>query len=396
MDTESKIQFKVTNRNHPAGAAKWLIGFLIVCNQQVFSQTSNSDFERIKLGPEPFEYSGMALSPDNNTIAISTKKGSGIKLVNWNSREITQTIDAGNWTNGSRISYSKSGKFLLLQEISNNDFSMNTKRETDFEIVDASSGKRIKKFEKVQDVTISSDEQQAASLNGNEITFWGLPDGNKKKSFSVPNATNSIALDQESKILAVSEKIDPEEIKNRFGKDKKGLKATANFKQQVVLYDIDTQMKTATISEFYDIIYELRFLLESNILFVFQTPDVRIQLANKQLSYINQIDVAAKEALRKGFTSMSVFQPDLKISNDNKLFAINSKGNRFQEMHLYDYETGELEKRFELGSRLFEKVEGEKLLHDSRPSFIILPDNLSILIAMGNQLVKWNFEFENQ
>ncbi|MFY9153808.1 MAG: hypothetical protein WAO52_17445 [Prolixibacteraceae bacterium] len=394
METELKDLTKTTFRDQSAAVTISLIALLIFCNQQLWSQTSNSDFERIKLSSEGFEYSGMALSPDMNTIAISTKNGSGIKLVDWNNQKITQTLDAGNWNNGSRISYSKSGKYLLLQEISNNDLSMNIKRETDFEIIDATSGKRIKKFDKIQDVTISTDEQHLVSLNGTEITFWSLPEGNKEKSFSVPNATNAIALDQEGKILAVSEKIDPEAIRDRFKKDKKGLKATVSYKQLVCLYDVDTQRKTNEISEYYDLIYELRFLPESDILFVFQTPDIRIQVANKKLSYVNQIDVAAKKALRMGFTSMSVFQPDLKISSDYKLFAVNSKGNRFQEMHVYNYETGELDKRFELGSRLFEKVEGEKLLHDSRPSFIILPDNQSILIAMGNQLVKWNIESE--
>jgi hypothetical protein len=90
---------------------------------------------------------------------------------------------------------------------------------------------------------------------------------------------------------------------------------------------------------------------------------------------------------------MSIAQPELKMSNNKKLFAINSKGTRFQEIHLYDTETGTLQKRFELGRRLFEKIDGEKLLSDARPSFTFMPGDQSILIAMGNQLVVWNFEF---
>lgn len=369
-----------------------LFVFAMLISHMLWSQTSNSDFERIKLSSEPIEFSGMALSPDQKTIAISTKKDSGIKLIDSNSLKVMQTFAAGNWNLGSRISYSKTGKYLLLQEISNSDFSMNTKREIGFEIVDSSSGTALKKFEKVQDVTISSDEKQALSLNGNEITFWSLPEGTKEKSITIPNSTNAIALDEEGKMLAVSERIEPEAIKSLFIKDKKGLKSTVNFKQRVALYNVATQTKITDISEFYDIIYELRFLPESSILFVFQTPDVRIQAANKKQSYINLIDVSTKEALRLGFTSMSVFQPELKISGGNKFFAINSKGTHFQEMHVYNYETGSLEKRFELGSRLFEKVDGEKLLNDSRPAFLFLPDNQSILIAIGNQLIKWNFE----
>ncbi len=96
--------------------------------------------------------------------------------------------------------------------------------------------------------------------------------------------------------------------------------------------------------------------------------------------------MAKQEPLRKGFTSMSVNQPELKISNDHYWFAISSKGNRFQEIHLYDSETGTLQKRFELGNRLFEKVDGQKLSSDSRPSFNFLPGNQSILIAMGKSI----------
>lgn len=392
MENESKLQLK---KAFPGQKFRIKIGLLLIAilaGQQLWSQTSNSDFERIKLSPEPLEFSGMALSPDINTIAISTKKGSGIKIVDWSNKKIVREFTAGNWNNGSRISFSKSGKYLLIQEISNTDFSMNIKREIDFEIVEVVSGKQILKFDKVQDVCISADENLAVSLKDGEVTFRNLQDGNKVKSFQIANATNSIALDEEGKLLAVAETIDPESLKDRFKKDKKGLKATLNYKQIVCLYEVETQKKTAEISEFYDIIYNLGFLPESNILFVYQTPDIRIQVANKKLSYISLIDVAAKEALRLGFTSMSIFQPDLKISSDIKLFAINSKGNRFQEMHLYNYETGELDKRFELGSRMFEKIDGEKMMNDSRPSFIFLPDNKSILIAIGNQLVKWNFE----
>jgi len=89
---------------------------------------------------------------------------------------------------------------------------------------------------------------------------------------------------------------------------------------------------------------------------------------------------------------MSVNQPELKMSNNHNWFAISSKGTRFQEIHLYDSETGTLQKRFELGNRLFEKVDGIKLTSDSRPSLTFLPDDQSILVAMGNQLVVWNLE----
>ena len=369
----------------------FLVIFLLL-SLSLWSQTSNSDFERIKLATDENEYSGIALSPDNNTIAISTKKSSSIKLMDWKNRKVVREFNAGNWNLGSKISFSESGKYLLQQEISYMDFSQNKDRSIDFEIIDAATGKQIKRFEKVQDAVVSADEKYAVCLSNDEATFWNLINGSKDKSIGIPGASKAVALSPDGKTLAVSTIINPNDLKSRFKKDKKGLKNATKYKQMVSLYDVQTSAKIKIVDELYDVIYNLSFSPDGAILFVFQTPEVRIQINNNKQTFINLIDVAKQEPLRKGFTSMSVNQPELKISNDQKWFAISSKGNRFQEIHLYDSETATLQKRFELGNRLFEKVDGEKLTSDSRPSFTFLPDDQSILIAMGNQLVVWNLE----
>ena len=244
----------------------------------------------------------------------------------------------------------------------------------------------------MQDVTISATENLAVSLNEDEITYWQLPSGEKIKSFTIPGATNAVALSTDGKVLAVSQIVDPNDFKSQFKKDKKGLKNVSKFKQVVGLYDAASGKKIKTVPEFYDLVYNMAFLPGENILLVYQTPDIRIQVQNRNLSYVNLIDMETMEPLRKGFTSMSLNQPDLKTSSDLRYFAINSKGNRFQEMHLYNYDTATLEKRFELAHRLFEKADGERIIKSSRPAFVFLPDNQSILISMGNQLIKWNFE----
>lgn len=358
------------------------------------SQTSNSDFVRIKLISSESEFSGIAISPDQNTIAVSFCKSEPIKIIDWQNRKITNTINAATWNSGSRLSFSANGKYVIAQEIGFSDFSQNRDRTIDYEIIDLASGTTVKKFSKIQDVTISSDEKLAVSLNSDEITVWSLPSGEKVKTFTIAGATNAVAISPDGKALAVSQTVDASEFKNQFKKDKKGLKNAAKFKQVVSLYNVDSGTKIKTIGEFYDLIYNLSFLPGEDILQVYQTPDIRIQANNKKLSYINLIDISTMQPLRKGFTSMSINQPDMKTSNDHHYFAINSKGNRFQEMHLYDYQTASLEKRFELAHRLFEKADGDKIINSSRPAFVFLPDNQSILIAMGNQLIKWNIEFD--
>ncbi|MBL7965800.1 MAG: WD40 repeat domain-containing protein [Prolixibacteraceae bacterium] len=366
--------------------------FLLVVSGSAFSQTSNSDFERIKLNSTGYEYSGIALSPDGKTLVLSGKKLSPVQLVDWSARKVISEFNSGNGIYGSKVSYSETGKFILLKELSYADFSQNKDRSIDFEIVDAATGKQVRKLENVQDVVISADEQLAVCLNNDEVTFQSLVEGSTLRSIKIAGAANAIALNQNGKILAVSQMISADQVADRFRKNKKGLKAAVKYKQLISLYDAEKGAKIATIDELYDLVYDLSFAPGGELLFVFQTPEIRTQVANNKLSFINLIDAISKQPLRKGFTSMSVAQPELKISNNQKLFAINSKGNRFQEIHLYDAETGTLQKRFELGTRLFEKVDGEKMTSDSRPSFTFLPGDQSILIAMGNQLIIWNHE----
>jgi hypothetical protein len=368
-----------------------VLALLILLSPRVFSQTSNSDFERIKLINAESELSGLAISPDQKTVAVSFCKSEPILIIDWPNQKIINTINAATWNSGSRLSYSTGGKYLVAQEIGFSDFSQNKDRTIDYEIIDPVTGTTVKKFNKIQDMAVSSDEKLAVSLNEDEITFWKLPSGEKIKSFTVAGATNAIAISPDGKTLAISQIIDASEFKSQFKKDKKGLKNTVKFKQVVALYNPETGTKLKTIGEFYDLVYNLSFLPGEDILLVYQTPDIRIQVNNRKLSYVNLIDVAALQPLRKGFTSMSLNQPDMKTSSDRHFFAINSKGNRFQEMYLYNYETGELEKRFELAHRLFEKADGERIIKSSRPAFVFLPDNQSILIGMGNQLIKWNF-----
>ncbi len=367
-------------------------GIFILSSLSLWSQTSNSDFERIRLATDENEFSGIALSHNNNTIAISTKKSSTIKIWDWKNQKSIQEFNAGSWNLGSKISYSDGGKYLIQQEISYLDFSQNIDRSIDFEFIASATGTQIKRFDKVQDVVISSDEKYSVCLSNDEATFWNLTTGSKLKSISIPGASKAVALSPDGKTLAVSTMIDPGDLKSRFKKDKKGLKNAVKYKQMISLFDVQTSAKIKTVDELYDVIYNLSFSPDGALLFVSQTPDIRNQVNNNKQTIINLIEVATQEPLRKGFTSMSVNQPELKISNDQKWFAISSKGIRFQEIHLYDSETGTLQKRFELGNRLFEKVDGIKLTSDSRPSFTFLPDNQSILIAMGNQLVVWNLE----
>jgi len=221
----------------------FLPGLLILFNVSGKSQTSNSDFERIRLVNDDSEYTGLAISPDQKTIALSLKNSSPVKLIDWETQKITREINAANWNSGSILSFSDGGKYLLLQEIGWTDFSQNKPRSADFELVDVTSGNSILKFDKVQDVFISSDEKQAVSLNNSEITFWSLPSGTKERSFGITGSGNAIALSPDGKTLAVSQLVDGDEFKDQFGKDKKGLKYAVNYRQLVSFFNPENGKK---------------------------------------------------------------------------------------------------------------------------------------------------------
>ena len=367
---------------------------MIAFSQSIQGQASSSDYEKIKVGEENSHFTGLDLSPDGKSIVLTEKHTSGLKIYDLKSRVIANEFHPAGWSDGSKISYSKRGKYLLLQRLNWAGLIGNKARKIDFEIVEAATGNQIKSFENVQDVVLSGDEKYLLSLNEGEIVFWNLPEGTRGKSFKVSGAANAIDLSPDGRIITVSQFIEYENLAGdgRYFKKKKAIKFAVKNKQMVSFYDAQTFSLLKTVNELYDIIYKLKFSPEGNQVFVFQNPTIKAQTTKNGITYINLIDLYTKEPSRLGFTSQAISEPELKFSADGKMFAINSMGNRFQEIHLYDFVNGALLKRFELGYRLFEKSDGEKFVTDSRPSFTFLPGDQSILIASGNRIVLWNLE----
>lgn len=356
-------------------------------------QTQNVDYNRLKLLDPNNMFSGISLSPDGKILAVCARKKQPVRLIDVNTKDIVGEIDAGSGSQGAKLNFTSKGNYLILQEQRWYDVPENKPRKIDFELVDVVGKRMVKRFELVQDVVVSQDESLVVSLSGEEVTFWSLPDLRKEKSFIVANAASAIALSPDGKTLAVAQRISPDELKGQPNfKKKKARKLVAQSKQKLSFFDVESGKRLKTVNTFYDLIYRLRYLDDENLIFVFQQPHLKAQTSLQQIAYINLVNTESGEALRGGFTSQAYGQPEVRLSSDKAYFAINSKGNRFQEIHLYDYQSGRLLKRFELAKRLFEKSQdGTKLFDDARPSFVFMPDNSSILIAMGNQFILWNF-----
>ena len=127
-----------------------------------------------------------------------------------------------------------------------------------------------------------------------------------------------------------------------------------------------------------------------------QIPHLKAQANNAaRQTYLSAIDAVNGKALRKGFTSQAYYEPDFKFSHDGRLFGLVSKGARFLELHVYDVASGNMVRRFEQSYRLFEKNEGGMIAADSRMSFVFLPDNDTVVMTMGNHLIYWKLNLQN-
>ena len=354
-----------------------------------------ADYERLDVADARHILVGMAMSPDMEHIAISGSQSHPMYIYNWKNRAVTKEFDVGNWYAGSRVNYSKNGKYILLQQLYYIDFAPNNDREVNFEVIDAHSGKVVIRFADYHSVAFTPDEKQVITLTGNEVAFYNLETGNKERSFIVPMASNGVAISPDMKYIAVSHHLDKKKLKKHPAmKNKKGkvVKRTAKYKQQISIFDANAFEKLYTVNEFYDIVYKLRYSPDGKYLFCMHIPHIKAQSGLQRLTYINTIDAASGEPLRLGFTSSAPYEPEFKLSHNDELFAIVSQGHRFVELHVYDFKTGNMIDRFEQSFRLFEKADGEMVMVDSRASFVFMPDDKSILMTMGNKLIHWNLK----
>ncbi|MCB2222386.1 MAG: hypothetical protein KQI35_18525 [Bacteroidetes bacterium] len=359
---------------------------------QLWAQSANMDYERVKVEDAKQILCGLDLAPDNSYLAISSIQSFPFYKYDYENKKIISAFNVGNWYAGSKVEHSPGGKYILLQQLFYLDFAVNKDREVDFEIIDAATGQKVKKFEKYHAVTFTPDDQYAVSLTANEVAFWDLATGNKTRTLKVANATNGLAVSPDGKLLVISHHTDEDKIKKdpRYKKNKDAKKVAIKYKQRISVYDLETLEYQYTIDELYDIIYRLSYSPDASVVFVLQIPHMKAQsTGSARQTYISTINMENAEPLRVGFTSQAPYEPDYKLSYDNRLFGVVSKGARFLELHIYDLTTGKMIKRFEQSYRLFEKTDGGMTMADSRMSFVFLPDNKTVVMTMGNHLIYW-------
>lgn len=362
----------------------------------VFSQGANYDYERVKIGDIKHIIVGLDMSPDQKYLAISGNQSFPFYIFDWSKREIKSQFDVGNWYAGSQVEYSPGGKYILLQQTFYMDLAPNKDREVKFEVVEAATGRVVKSIDKAHAAAITPDDRYLLTLSAEEVSFWNLESGNKDKSMKVNKASNGIAVSPDGKHIAVSHRPDADELKNNpaYKKNKKALKNTIKYKQEVSIFNAETFAREFNVNEFYDVVYRLEYSKDGKYIFCVNIPNEKVQTGMERQTYINTIDAETGQAMRRGFTSKAYFEPDFKLSHDGKLMGVISQNRKFLELHIYNFETGSLLKRFELSFRLFEKTEAGIILGDNRTSFVFLPDDKSVFLTMGNHLVLWEMKLD--
>ncbi len=373
---------------------------LILTISSLFSNTlqaqgTNYDFEKIQIGEVDNLLVWLALHPDNKTLAVTSHQSFPLHMYSLESKQVENQFDVGNWYAGSRARFSKNGKYLMLQQLFYMDYAPNKDREVNFEVMDVATGKSMLNFGDYHDAKITPDEEHLVTLSGGDrVAIHDIETRKELRSFVVPEATNSLAVSSDGKLIAVAHKTYKSDLVNNpaYKNNKKNQPILEKYKQQISVFDYNTFEKLYTIDAFYDLVYLIDYSDDGDYLFVYSIPHEKLQGPNGKKSYVEVVNARTGEPLRNSFGSLANYEPDFKLSHNKKYFGILSLSTRFPELHIYDFETNALLKRFELSYRLFEKTKEGEFPTDGRGSFIFLPGDEEVLIVFGNRLIKWKME----
>jgi len=373
----------------------FLILTLSLLNKPGHSQGTNYEYEKFQIGDAKNMLCWLALSPDNKTLAVTSTQSFPLYIYNTETHQLENKYDVGNWYAGSRANFSKNGKFIILQQLFYVDFAPNKDREVNFEVLDAATGKSMLNFGDYHDAKITIDEKFLVTLSGGDkVAVHEIESRKELRSFVVPDATNSVAISADDKLIAVSHKTYKSDlVKNpAYMNNKKNRPILEKYKQQVSVFDYITFEKLYTIDTFYDLIYHLEYSDDGEYLFIYSIPHTKLQGPNGKKSYIETVNARTGEPLRNSFPSLSFYEPDFKMSHNKKYFGIISMSTRFPELHIYDFETNAMLKRFELGARIFDNFKKGEFATDGRSSFVFLPGDEEVLITFGNRVIKWKMD----
>lgn len=376
-----------------ATAIAGLIG-LSVAGQDDGQQYRVIDQAALGLGTDHV-HSWIDLSPDGRTLAISATGSSPLLVLDISDLKVIRTVDIGDWNLGSRVTHSRTGRYLLLEAIEYLAYSPRGKQARRFAVLDFASGKLVVAEVQAYAAAISADETALYSIDGEGVNRTDFGTGSTKKTPGPSRVGSALAVSPDGKQIAMA--YDPTEedllLIPSIRNDKKAIKAALKIGQVVHVHDLATGAFAFSVNELFDRAFRLNYSGDGKELWIHAKPATH-KSANPDvtLSYVDVADARTGIMQRASFPSHALYEPTFCANKANGLFAIGSQRGRYLEVHLYDRTSGSMAGRFILDERLFSKLrENGEQWSDQRVGFALLPDGKRMLMTSASRLVEWTY-----
>lgn len=347
-----------------------------------FSQNINENFEKWIVKEKPINITGIDISPNGKEVALVCGKNTPLMIYDLASQAIIKEIDVKAEYLGYNVHYSKTGKYLLIQE---RVYETNPKKakKSDYHIVDLQAGELIHKFKRISDAKISPDETKAYVLENEELKILELPSGKVLKKRSLEAGRNAMALSPNGKDLAVVVKPTKDELKeiSSVRNDKKALKEALKYRFAIAILDTESLERKKVVNEIYDNINQMRYSKDGGKLLCFNVSTN---------SYINVIDGSSYQPSREGYASRTSMQPDFGYGWKGEYFGI-ATVEKYPSLNIYKVESATVVDYYNTQMKIWKNMK-KKIFAGTNTSFVFMPDERHVLLAYGNTLIKWEIK----
>lgn len=340
-------------------------------------------------------FSWIDRSPDSKTLAVSATNSSPLLVLDANDLHVIHRFDIGDWKVGSRVTHSRTGKYLLLEAIEYLEYSPRGKQERRFAVVDAATGTLVVNEVQAYAAEITADERALYFVGKDGVQVMDIASGVISKAVGLTREATALALSPDGRHIALVYDPNEDDLARipSIRSDKKVIKAALKIGQVVHVHDLATGSFLFSVQELFDRAFRLRYSADGDELWIHAKPaNHKSANPDKLLSYVDVADPNTGTMQRSSFPSHALYEPTFCANGDNTRFAIGSQKGWRLEVHLYDRTTGSMAGRFIIDERLFSKLkeQGEKW-SDQRVGFALLPDGKRLLMTMGSRLIEWTY-----
>lgn len=367
----------------------WFLTYSLV------SQSNLDNTLSYKVGNNLHLISSVSMSPNGNIIAVATVQSNPLYILNLNTKEVIKQFNVSGYYAGPLISYSKTGKYSLLEQQFYNDWNMNKDKAVKYEVMDATSGNIVFSLNDVQDAQIFPNESRIAVIRKDRVEIYSLPNGTLKEKFDLPGVKNSLCLNKDGSKLYISHKFDKSMLKEfpRLNQDKKALKAALKYQHAVSEFETSTFKKVRSFQQVFDEVYDMNLNFDGSKIHVVSKQDSHVGGASALSAFILSFDIASGVIERNGYFT-NVLMGDYGESNDGKYFGLVFKDDEWMlnSVQICDSKTSDILTLFKFNKGWFEGF-SKKEFQGGQVSFDFSNDGSTLYVAMGNMIYEWEINY---